>query len=138
MPDKPSQIRISEEWFKRGEHDLQSVKLLFQQGGPTDTIAVLLQQAAEKYLKGYLLTQGWKLQKTHDLEVLVSEAISYDKAFEQFLDLARVLSAYYLEDRYPPGPPADYPGEEIANTIKQTERLIAIIRKVVGQWLKSP
>jgi hypothetical protein len=24
----------------------------------------------KRLIKGYLLTQGWKLQKTHDLEVL--------------------------------------------------------------------
>jgi HEPN domain-containing protein len=132
MPDKPSQKSISEEWFLRGEHDLQSAKLLLQQGGPTDTIAVLAQQAAEKYLKGYLLSQGWKLQRTHDLEVLVSEAITHNKAFEQFLDFARVVSAYYLEDRYPPGPPPGYPREEIADIMGQTEKLIARIRGAVA------
>src|SRR3990170_6132838 len=98
MADKPSGKRIGAEWFLRGEHDLQSAKLLLRQGGPTDTIAILAHQAAEKYLKGYLLTRGWKLQKTHDLEVLVSEATAHDIAFEQFLDFARVVSAFYLED----------------------------------------
>jgi HEPN domain-containing protein len=132
MPDKPSHKSISEEWFLRGEHDLQSAKLLLQQGGPTDTVAVLAHQAAEKYLKGYLLAQGWKLQKTHDLEVLVSEAITHNKAFEQFLDFARVVSAYYLEDRYPPGPPADYPRKEIARVMEDTEKLIIRIREAVG------
>jgi len=67
MPDKPNHKSISEEWFLCGEHDLQSAELLLQQGGPTDTIAILAQQAAENCLKGYLLTQGWRLQKTHDL-----------------------------------------------------------------------
>lgn len=129
MPDKPNHKSISEAWFLRGEHDLQSAELLLQQGGPTDTIAILAQQAAEKCLKGYLLTQGWRLQKTHDLEVLVTEAITHDKAFEQFLDFARVVSAYYLEDRYPPGPPANYPREEIAEIIGQTEKLIARIKE---------
>ena len=132
MPDKPSQKSISEEWFLRGEHDLQSAKLLLQQGGATDTIAILAQQAAEKYLKGYLLTQGWKLQKTHDLEVLVSEAITHDKAFEQFLDFARVVSAYYLENRYPPGPPVGYPREEIAHVLEQTEKFTAKIKEATG------
>ena len=116
----------------RGEHDLQSARLLFQQGGPTDTIAVLVQQGAEKYLKGYLLTRGWKLQKTHDLEVLVSGAITHDKSFDQFLDFARMVSAYYLEDRYPPGPPADYPREEIADIMEQTEKLIAKIKEAIA------
>ena len=91
-----------------------------------------MQQAAEKYLKGYLITRGWKLQKTHDLEVLVSEAITHDKYFEQFLDFARMVSAYYLEDRYPPGPPVGYPREEVADMMEQTEKLIAKIVEAIG------
>lgn len=90
---------------------------------------MLAQQAAEKYLKGYLLSRGWKLQKTHDLELLVSEAITHNKAFEQFLDFARKATAYYFEHRYPPGPPADYPKEEIADMLDQAEKLVAIIRQ---------
>ncbi|MBI4288720.1 MAG: HEPN domain-containing protein [Chloroflexi bacterium] len=74
MPEKPSPQGTPDQWFTVGGHDFQSAKLLFQQQGPADTITVLIQQAAEKYLKGYLLARGWKLQKTHDLEVLVAEA----------------------------------------------------------------
>ena len=103
MPEKPNQQGTADQWFTVGGHDLQSAKLLFEQQGPTDTITVLIQQAAEKYLKGYLLARGWKLKKTHDLELLVAEAAKLDKAFEQFLDLARTLSGYYLRNRYPHG-----------------------------------
>jgi HEPN domain-containing protein len=133
MPDKPGSGSISEEWLLRGEHDLQSARLLYEQEGPTDTIAILLQQAAEKYLKGYLLTRGWKLQKTHDLEVLVSQAITYDSKFDRFLDFARIISAYYIEDRYPPGPPADYPREEIAGLMEQTDVLVTLIKETLRQ-----
>ncbi len=127
MPDKQGQ-RIEKDWFLHAEHDLETARLIFRQGGYTDTIAVILQQAAEKYLKGYLLSKGWKLKKTHDLEVLVAEAITHTKEFEQFLDFARTVSAFYLEDRYPPGPPVDYPRNEIAALLEQTEKLIALIR----------
>lgn len=51
------------------------------------------------------------------------------KPFEQFLDFARTVSAYSLEDRYLPGPPIDYPREEIAHVVEQTEKLIARIQK---------
>lgn len=129
MPDKPN---IEKEWFLRGDHDLESATLLFEQGGYTDTVAVLLQQAAEKYLKGYLLSKGWKLKKTHDLEVLVAEAATHDKAFEQFLNFARVVSAFYLEDRYPPGAPIDYPRKEIAVLMEQTKKLVAQIKKATS------
>ena len=92
-------------------------------------MAVLLHQAVEKHLKGYLLAQGWKLKKTHDLEVLVTEAMAYERAFESFLEFSRVLSASYLENRYPPGLPRKYTREEVADIMGQAEKLITKIKE---------
>jgi HEPN domain-containing protein len=124
MPDESIQKAITQEWFLRGEHDFQSADILRKQNGHADTIAVLIQQAVEKYTKGFLLGRGWKLRKIHDLELLVEEATKYDKSFIPFLDLARRLSAFYIEDRYPPGPTHDYSREEIATLYAQAADLI--------------
>ena len=43
-----------------------------------------LQQALEKYLKGYLIGKGWKLERVHDLEDLIDHAVDYEAAFESF------------------------------------------------------
>lgn len=123
--------RLAQEWLARGSNDLQTARLAFQAGAPTGTIGVLLQQAVEKYLKGYLLFKGWRLKKTHDLRELMDRAREYDTTFSDYQDMARRLTAYYLEDRYPPGPPADYPREEIAEVMGQTERLIARIKEAL-------
>ncbi len=132
MPDKDGLKGTLMEWFSYGERDLQSVKILLKEGGHTGPIAMLLQQAAEKYLKGYLLGKGWKLRKTHDLEFLMAEAAVYDKTFEWFLDLARALSAFYLADRYPPGLPRDFPRTEIDEMLAQTEKLVARIKELTA------
>lgn len=132
MPDEPARRRLADEWFLHGEHDLQSSRILLAQGGHSDTIAVLLQQAAENYLKGYLLTRGWRLRKTHDLELLVSEAAAFDDSFQQFLDFARLLSALYLEERYPPGPPREYSRDEMARLLAQTETLASKGKQAPG------
>ena len=129
MPDKG---RLAQEWLARGSNDMQAARLAFQAGAPTGPVALLLQQASEKYLKGYLLHKGWRLRKTHDLRELVDRAREYDAAFSDYLDLARRLTAYYLEDRYPPGPPSDYPREEVAALLEQTQKLIARIKEAVG------
>lgn len=126
MPDRR---KLAQEWLARGSNDLQTARLAFQAGAPTSTIAILLQQACEKYLKAYLVSKGWRLKKTHDLAELVDRAAEYDAAFGDYLDIARRLTAYYLEDRYPPGPPAEYPREEIAEIMGQTEKLIGKIRE---------
>lgn len=60
-----------------------------------------LQQAIEKYLKGFLLARGWTLKKIHDLEALLDDAVQYDPALEQFRPLAQEVTGYYLIERYP-------------------------------------
>ena len=40
-----------------------------------DAAGFYLQQAMEKYLKAFLLSKKWKLKRTHDLEVLLNEAV---------------------------------------------------------------
>ncbi|MBI2907923.1 MAG: HEPN domain-containing protein [Chloroflexi bacterium] len=132
MPDSPDRKTIAAEWFDRGDHDIDSAKLLFQQGGHTDTIAVLIQQAVEKYLKGYLLARSWKLRRIHDLEALVTEAENHENGFASFLDFARELSAFYFQARYPPGPPRPYPREQVADVLMKAEALIKKIKEAAG------
>lgn len=129
MPDR---AKLAQEWFAHGDHDFQAARVLWSREEFTDITAMLLQQAAEKYLKGYLVYHGWELRKTHDLRRLVAEAINYDPSFADFRDFARAVTAYYFENRYPPGPPADYPREEIAAIMEQAEKLIGKIKEAVG------
>jgi HEPN domain-containing protein len=117
------------DWFKHGESDLLSANILVKNNGPAENVAFSLQQAAEKYLKGYLLSKGWKLKRIHDLEVLVSEAITHNKRFESFLDYARVISGVYVESRYPSGPPREYSVDQVSDWLIQTERLVALIKE---------
>jgi HEPN domain-containing protein len=118
----------AEAWFLHGERDLHSARLLLKNDGPSDTIAFLLQQTTEKYIKGYLITRGWKLRKIHDLEALLRDAIEFDIAFEEFLDFGRLLSAAYIESRYPVGPPEEYSQKQISDWLSDTEKLISLIK----------
>ncbi|MEK7722256.1 MAG: HEPN domain-containing protein, partial [Elusimicrobiota bacterium] len=78
----------AEEWFEKARRDYESAKLILRHGGYADPAAVLLQQAVEKYLKGYLIARGWKLIKTHDLRFLIAEAEKHNGDFAKFYDLA--------------------------------------------------
>ena len=89
------------EWFEKAKHDLATVELIIRESGYADTAAILLQQAAEKYLKGYLIGKGWKLVKTHDLKQLLNEAVKYDERLEKYYDLLERLTRYYAEVQYP-------------------------------------
>jgi HEPN domain-containing protein len=61
-------------WFKRGDIDLKSAKILLREGA-LEVAAFHIQQSLEKYLKGFLLSKGWRLRKVHELDVLLNDAI---------------------------------------------------------------
>ncbi|MDI6736046.1 MAG: HEPN domain-containing protein [bacterium] len=98
MPAKES--RYPEDWFKKAKRDLERVNRRMQEKDIEDA-AIHLQQALEKYLKGYLLSKGWKLKPTHDLKELLDEAVKFNSDLEQFYDLCLEVTPYYIEERYP-------------------------------------
>ncbi|ERM91093.1 hypothetical protein O163_12500 [Caldanaerobacter subterraneus subsp. yonseiensis KB-1] len=90
-----------QEWFKKAEQDLKAAKILLEFDDMYDTVAFHCQQAAEKYLKGYLIYQGTSIRKTHDLTVLCKMCAVYDEGFMNFFDDCKFLTVFYNEVRYP-------------------------------------
>ena len=120
---------LQDEWFEYAERDLISARILFNNRGPATTIGLLIQQAVEKYLKGFLIGKGWRLKKTHDIELLLTEAAQYDERFREYLALGREISAFYAEERYPSGTLFEYSTEKMKQVIETSERLINMILK---------
>jgi len=122
-----NRIEIAIEWFEKGKHDIEGARLLFNAGHHTDTIGILIQQATEKYLKGFLIYHGWKLEKIHDLVRLLAEAVKHRADLGEFEGQCRRISEYYFEGRYPGRMSVQYPRKEIKESLEVAE---AIINKV--------
>ena len=89
------------DWIAFGAERLQATDSLWQHEGLTAAGIELLQEAVERYLKGYLIAKGWSLVRTHDLERLLKEAIAFDKAFTKFKSLAEELTEEFFAQHYP-------------------------------------
>ena len=120
----------AQEWFERGRHNIETAQLLYDERGYTDSIAYHIQQAIEKYLKGYLVLNGKKPPKIHELDTLLNHILRFDDSFNSFLELCEKASRYYIEDRYPPGPVVEYEYNEIKADLDEAWELI---RKVLAQ-----
>ncbi len=116
--------QIVKEWFERGDHDLESAKILFGNKKYFDVVLFHIHQAVEKYLKGFLIFKGWELKKIHDIELLITEVISFDVGFQKYLDFGRKLTTFYYEERYPPGPISSYSREEVGEMLETTEEIV--------------
>ena len=65
------------DWLRIAEKDPGRVEHLLDVHDP-EAAGFFLQQAVEKFLKAFLLSKGWELERIHDLEVLLNEALVYD------------------------------------------------------------
>lgn len=93
-------------WCEKGrrdiitaQHSLLDTKEIF-----SDIVCFHAQQAAEKYLKAYLVSLEQDFPKTHALEDLVLLASSKDPECRTLFYIACDLSPYAVEIRYPDSP----------------------------------
>ncbi len=70
------------DWFMLAEDRLRGADVLQRAEGVTYLGVEPLHEAVERYLKGYLVAQGWSIERTHNLAHLLDCAIDYDPAFK--------------------------------------------------------
>jgi len=90
------------EWIRHAENDLFSAKLLFDNvRKPLEIICYHCAQAAEKYLKAFLVFNCVAPPKTHDLLLLLSHCNKIDNSFLSMNTECGLLNAFNNEIRYP-------------------------------------
>lgn len=130
MPNKNNKL-LAEEWFKKARDDYKSAKVVLEEGGYYGTTCFLAQQMAEKYLKGFLVYGGWKLEKMHDLIKLLNECKKITSDFDVLKEECLLLNDYYIETRYPLDTPVDYSKKEAREALVAAETIGKFIVKLV-------
>lgn len=125
-----------QDWFLIAADRLRVGDSTRQHEGITYTGVELLQEAVERYLKGYLVSRGWTLERTHDLRKLIEEACRYDTTFKKFADLADSLTEQFWAQHYPGGDLVDV-GSDYDDLRLQAGGLIELILYSVPQQSKS-
>ncbi len=87
-------------WLSKAEGDLANARLCLSAGLSLDTACFHAQQAAEKYLKAYLIAQAAEFPFIHNLEKLVELCARHDPAFLRIKGPAQELTPYAVELRY--------------------------------------
>ena len=120
--------QYAEDWFRIGNRELKRAEILLEHGDLSGA-AFNIQQALEKYFKGYLLSSGWKLRKIHDLEILLNDIIRFDSSFEEFRASCQKITQYYLEERYPASIVSELSEDEITKAMKTAKKIILRIKR---------
>jgi HEPN domain-containing protein len=91
-----------EKWFRKAESDLLVIKNnLLSKEVPIDACCFHAQQAAEKYIKAYLVSKLINFPKTHDLRSLLNLCIAINNSFNIITEPAIRLSDFAIAPRYP-------------------------------------
>ncbi len=95
-------LETPREWLRYAEGDLRvAERELLSEAPAYHTICFLCQGAAEKFLKGYLIAQGWELDKTHDILKLLKECSNHDPQLGELVVEGEILNEYIIAGRYP-------------------------------------
>jgi len=118
------------DWFLLAADRLRVTDSTRQHEGITYAGVELLQGAAERYLKGYLVSKGWRLERTHDLRKLIEEACQFNPTFRKFSGLADSLTEQSWAQHYP-GDDLEDVGSDYDVLREQLDHLIAAILPAV-------
>jgi HEPN domain-containing protein len=118
------------DWIHIAEKDLGRVNRLLDEHD-LELAGFCLQQAVEKFLKAFLLSQGWKLRKIHDLGALLDDAVIYDGSLEEFRSVCQKISAFYFVDRYPFVVETGMTEEDVRSSLEQVKGFIERLRSKV-------
>jgi HEPN domain-containing protein len=119
--------RNPDDWFLFANERLASVDALWKQFGPSYSVVELLHEAVERFLKGYLVANGWSLERIHDLNRLVEAAMAFEPQFGGFAELAHSLTEQFWEQHYPGGDLTEV-GSDYELLRQQAGEMIALIQ----------
>lgn len=123
-------------WLQKAEGDLRAAEhLLDVRQEDYFTSAFHAQQAAEKFLKAFLVCHQVAFTKTHDIQRLLNLASQVVPSLGEKLSSALILTPFGIEFRYP--------GEDVAdlNTAKkatsEARRVKAAVMEQLSDYLKQ-
>lgn len=94
--------KIIREWLDKADEDFGFASVsMDDEVEYFPQICFHFQQAAEKYLKSYIVAHELEFKKIHELRVLLKICSKHNKDMVCLKDACEKLDQYYIETRYP-------------------------------------
>ncbi len=101
-------VQIIDEWLQKADEDFQFACSVIEDSLFYAQICFHFHQAAEKYLKSFIIAYDLGFKKIHDLPVLLKKCLSTERRLEALMDNCTFLNAFHIEARYPVHWPTHY------------------------------
>lgn len=127
MIEHPKDVQA---WMDKTNDDLLWAKHSLT-GNFWPQVCFISQQAVEKALKGYLVSQNFIPPKIHNLEILLKKCLGFDPDFGQWQETAKKLNVYYVEVRYPDILEATYTESDAKTCLSLAQQLVDFITQKI-------
>lgn len=127
------EIEIVREWVAKADEDFDFALVNLKEGQPFFAhICLHFHQAAEKYLKAYIIARELKFRKIHELPLLLKTCLSEDVSFEQLREDCEYLTPFYVETRYPVHWPTDFSSDAAQKAYHAAQRIRSLVKANLG------
>lgn len=124
---------VVKEWLVKADDDFLFAEANLREG--SDFYAQLcfhFQQAAEKYLKAYIIGKGLPFDRVHDLVHLLKTCSAHTPEFSELKEECIFLNTAYIETRYPVHWPTEYTKETATEAHDAAEKIARLVREGLG------
>jgi len=126
-------IRIVKEWLVEADEDFNFASInLEERDRFFARICFHFQQAAEKYLKAYIVAYDLSFKKIHDLTKLLKICQQKDNAFKILSQDTQFLTDFYVDTRYPAVWPVGRTKKEAERAKEAALRVGDFVREKIG------
>ncbi|MBL7159812.1 HEPN domain-containing protein [Candidatus Microgenomates bacterium] len=120
---------LVKEWLYKANQDFGFAKISLQEERAYfDQICFFFHQAAEKYLKAYIVKFDLKFKKEHNLVRLLKICEEKDSSFASLEEDGRFLTKFYFEARYPEPVFATYSLKEAEEAFSSAQQIAKFVK----------
>lgn len=125
---QPKESIYPHDWLSIAEKDFNRIQTMLN-ADDAEAAGFYLQQAVEKFLKAFLLSKNWRLQRIHDLEPLLNAALPFDPSFEAYRETVQLITGFYFVERYPLVLETGITEEDVQNALERVRPMVEAIRR---------
>jgi HEPN domain-containing protein len=115
--------KVYEEWLKKAEEDFGFARASLKETKYYAQICFHFHQAAEKYLKAFVITNHLDFRPVHNLIELLNTCKNRNQRTEELGEACQYLNPFYIDTRYPVHWPAHYDRKTAVSAMESAKKI---------------
>ena len=124
--------KVVKEWLAKADEDFNFAKINLEEDNKFySQVCFHFQQAAEKYLKAFIVAYDLEFEKLHNLIILLKICSKKEPSLLSLMEQCERLNTAYIDTRYPVHWPTDYSKEKTTEMQRAAEKIAEVIRMLL-------